>query len=69
MLGLADGKSGRPGPLKLTEEAAQWVWDLHRRQPELSGRQIAERLAEELGIEVHRRTIERVLASVGKKNG
>ena len=69
VLGLADGKSGRPGPLKLTEEAAQWVRDLHRRQPELSGRQIAERLAEELGIEVHRRTIERVLASVGKKNG
>ena len=69
VLGLADGKPGRPGPLKLTEEAAQWVWDLHRRQPELSGREIAELLAEELSIEVHRRTIERVLASAGKKNG
>jgi transposase len=69
VLGLADGKPGRPGPLKLTEEAAQWVRDLHRRQPKLSGREIAERLADELGIEVHRRTIERVLASVGKKNG
>jgi transposase len=69
VLGLADGKPGRPGPVKLTEEAAQWVRDLHRRQPELSGREIAERLAEELGIEVHRRTIERLLSSAGKKNG
>ena len=69
VLGLSDGKSGRPGPLKLTDEAEQWVRDLHRRRPELSGRAIAELLAEELGIEVHRRTIERVLASGGKKNG
>jgi transposase len=68
VLGLTDGKSGRPGPLKLTDEAEQWVRDLHRRRPELSGRAIAELLAEELGIEVHRRTIERVLASGGKKN-
>jgi len=67
--GLADGKPGRPGPLKLTDEAAQWVRELHRREPELSGREIAERLAEDLGIEVHRRTIERLLGAAGKKNG
>jgi transposase len=66
---LADGKSGRPGPLKLTEEAALWVRELHRRQPRLSGREIAERMAVELGIEVHRRTIERLLGGAGKKNG
>jgi transposase len=66
--GLADGKSGRPGLWKLTDEAVAWVVALHRRQPRLSGRQIAERLAEELGIEVSRRTIERLLGA-GKKNG
>ena len=55
VLGLADGKPGRPGPLKLTKELAGWVLDLHRRQPELSGRQLAERLAERHGVEVHRR--------------
>ena len=66
---LADGKSGRPGPLKLTEEAAVWVRELHRRHPKLSGREIAERLAVELDIEVHRRTIERLLSGAGKKNG
>ena len=66
--GLADGKSGRPGPIKLTEEAARWIHDLHRRRPGLSGREIAERLAQEIGIEVHRRTIERLLGAAGKKN-
>lgn len=66
--GLADGPSGRPGLWKLTDEAVSWVLELHRRHPELSGREIAERLAEDLGIEVTRRTIERLLAG-GKKNG
>jgi len=66
--GLADGKAGRPGLWKLTDEAVSWVLELHRRHPELSGRQIAERLAEELRIEVSRRTIERLLGA-GKKNG
>ena len=55
--------------MKLTEEAAVWVRELHRRHPKLNGREIAERLAVELGIEVHRRTIERLLSGAGKKNG
>lgn len=62
--GLVDGKPGRPGPLKLTEEVARWVLALHDREPELNGRELSERLAEELGIGVHRRTVERLL---GKK--
>ena len=66
--GLADGKPGRPGPLKLTKEAAQWVRELYRHHPELSGREIAERLAADMDIEVHRRTIERLLSAAGKKN-
>jgi transposase len=64
--GLADGPSGRPGPWKLTDEAARWALALRRRHPELSGREIAERMAGELGIEVGRRTIERLLGG-GKK--
>jgi transposase len=66
--GLADGRRGRLGPLKLTEEAAEWVLALHRRRPRLSGRELAERLAAELGIEVHRRTIERLITPRRKKN-
>ncbi|MFQ5968683.1 MAG: transposase [Acidimicrobiia bacterium] len=65
---LRDGKPGRPGPVKMTDEAIEWVRDLHRRRRHLSGREIAELLAEELGIEVHRRTIERLLGAAGKKN-
>ena len=68
VLGLADGKPGRPGPLKLTDEAISWVLALHRRRPKMSGRELAEALADELGIEVHRRTIERLLGGVRKKN-
>jgi transposase len=62
--GLLDGRPGRPGPLKLTDDVASWIFDLHDREPELNGRELAERLAEERGIEVHRRTVERLL---GKK--
>lgn len=68
VVGLTDEKRGRRGPVKLTEEAIAWVRALARAQPDMSGRQIAEVLAEEKGIEVHRRTIERLLAGAGKKN-
>ena len=66
--GLADGKSGRRGPLKLSDELARWVLDLHGSQPALSGREIAERLVNEWDVEVHRRTIERLLRTGRKKN-
>lgn len=69
VVGLVDEKRGRRGPLKLTPEAIRWVQTLLRADPELSGREIADRLAAERGIEVHRRTIERLLAAGVKKNG
>jgi len=69
VVGLADGKRGRQGPVKLTEEATAWVLEQHRHHPSQSCRHLAERLAEELGIEVHRRTIERLLSPSGKKMG
>jgi transposase len=68
IVGLRDQKRGPRGPLKMTEDTIAWVRRLHRRQPELSGREIAELLAEEHGIEVHRRTIERFLVGTEKKN-
>jgi hypothetical protein len=45
-----------------------WVHALHRREPELTGREVAERMAEELSIEIHRRSIERLLGAARKKN-
>jgi transposase len=68
ILGLTDEKRGRRSRLKLSEEDLAWVERLAREDPELSGRTIAEFLFEERGVEVHRRTIERILAESGKKN-
>lgn len=68
ILGLTDEKRGRRSRLKLTEEDVAWVERLARADPELSGGAIAQRLLEKRGVEVHRRTVERILASAGKKN-
>jgi transposase len=67
-LGLADERRGRRGPVKLTDEVVRWVHTVERAEPHLSGREIAEMVAKEYGIVVHRRTIERLLAGGGKKN-
>jgi len=68
IVGLTEEKRGRRGRVKLTEEDVTWIEALAREAPELSGRRIAERLFEERGVGVHRRTIERLLAEGGKKN-
>lgn len=68
VLGLTDSKRGRRSRLKLTEEDVGWIERLAREDPELSGRLIAERLLEERDVEVHQRTVERILAASGKKN-
>ena len=67
ILGLTDEKRGRRGRLKLSEEDVAWVESSARGGPQLSGRAIAERLFEERGVDVHRRTIERILAHAEKK--
>jgi transposase len=67
-VGLTEERRGRRGRVKLAEEDVTWVEALAREAPELSGRRIAERLFEERGVGVHRRTIERLLAEGGKKN-
>lgn len=67
ILGLTEEKRGRRGPLKMKPGDREWVEGLGLRDPDLSGRQIAERLRIERGVSVHRRTIERLLARGGKK--
>lgn len=68
VFGLADEQRGRRGPVKLAAADVALVETLARDDPGLSGRVIAERLFRERGIAVHRRTIERLVAQVGKKN-
>lgn len=69
VFGLADAQRGRRGPVKLAADDVALIETLAGGHPGLSGRAIAERLFEERGVAVHRRTIERLLARAGKKNG
>jgi len=67
MAGLRDDKPGRRHRLKLTEDDIAWIHQLARQRPDLSGQAIANQLAHDRGVEVQRRTIERLLASGAKK--
>jgi transposase len=69
VLGLTDGQRGRRGPVKLSAEDLAFVEATATDNPGLSGRVVAERLLAERGVTVHRRTIERLIARGGKKNG
>ena len=66
--GLRDEKRGRHGPVKLTAGLVAWVRRAAVEHPEWSGARMAQGLAEALGVSLHRRTVERLLAEV-KKNG
>ncbi|MFQ5879628.1 MAG: helix-turn-helix domain-containing protein [Dehalococcoidia bacterium] len=66
IVGLCDDKRGRRGPVKLTADAIAWVNEVARERPELSGRELAQRLGQERGISVHRRTVERLVMAGGK---
>ncbi len=66
--GLRDEKRGRHGPVKVTAELVSWVRRAAVEHPEWSGAAMARRLAEALGVILHRRTVERLLTEV-KKNG
>lgn len=69
ILGLSDAQRGRRGPLKLSAEDVAFVEATASGDPGLSGRAVAERLFTKRGIAVHQRTIERLIARGGKKNG
>ena len=57
MAGLLDDKRGRRGPVKLSPEIVAFV----RAAPEgVSGADLAEQVRDRFGVELHRRTVERV---------
>jgi transposase len=66
IVGLCDDKRGRRGPVKLSSETIAWLDQAARQHPELSGRELAQRLEQERGVSVHRRTVERLLSVGGK---
>jgi transposase len=55
MAGLIDERRGRRGPIKLRPEIVDFI-----RAEDGSGAEIAEQVADQFGVQLHRRTIERV---------
>jgi len=66
MAGLLDKKRGRRGPVKCTPEVVAFLVRQKQANPELSGRELAEQLEQERGVVVHRRTVEKIVAGLGR---
>ena len=62
--GLAGKKRGRKGPVKCTPEVVAFLVEEKQRNRELTGEELAERLLANKGVELHRRTIEKIVAGV-----
>jgi transposase len=60
--GLAEGKRGRKGPLKASVEVVEFVRSAKAEDPSVSGAELARRVGQRFGIDLHRRTVERLLA-------
>jgi transposase len=61
LAGLAEGKRGRKGPLKASLEIVTFVRDAKEKDSALSGSELASRVKEHFGVQLHRRTVERLL--------
>lgn len=57
MTGLLDERPGRRGPLKITPDILAF---LAQAPPEASGADLAGQIADRFGVELHRRTVERI---------
>jgi transposase len=57
---LFEGKRGRQGPVKASVEVVEFVRATKAADPSLSGAQIARLVNQEFGVELHRRTVERL---------
>lgn len=67
VVGLVDGKRGPKQPRKLGAEAQQFLENEIAKNPAMSAGELAKRLAEELSINVHRRSVERFRREHKKK--
>ena len=65
IVGLVDGKRGPKQPRKLTSEAQQFLIEEIEKDPSVSSRELTERLAKQLRLEVSQRSVERFRS--GKK--
>lgn len=65
--GLMEKKRGRKGPDKLTEKLREYIRQLRKQVPGISGAKIAQRIEEEFGIKLHKRTVEKALKKIHLK--
>lgn len=68
LAGLLPGKRGPRGPHKLTAKVMSFITRAVVKDPSLNATALAERVERELGVRVHRRTIERALLGAKKKH-
>jgi transposase len=65
--GLRDGRPGRTGPVKCTAEVVDFLRAQREADPGLSTPDLVERLMQERGVRLHRRTVERLLRRPRRK--
>jgi len=59
--GLVEGKRGRKGPLKASVEVVEFVRQARSEDATVSGAELARRVQADFGINLHRRTVERLM--------
>ena len=67
IVGLVDSKRGPKQPRKLTPKAQQFLVEAMQQDPAVSSRELTERLAKKLHIEVSQRSVERFRSGRKKK--
>jgi len=67
LAGLLPGKRGPRGPHKLTAKVMSFITRTVTKEPSLDAAALVERIEQQLGLRVHRRTIERAVARSKKK--
>jgi transposase len=65
--GLRDGRPGPVGPMKCTPEVVAFLRAQRADAPRLSTTMLMERLARERGVDLHRRTVERLVRPLTRK--
>jgi transposase len=66
--GLRDGRPGRVGPVKCTPDVVAFLRAQRTANPAVSIPDLVERLARERDVQLHRRTVERLVGRGRKKN-
>ncbi len=67
LVGLLPAKRGPHGPHKITDEVMRFIEQARLDEPTLDGPTLVERIQRHCGVVLHRRTVERFLASTSKK--